>query len=155
MTIRFFFLLMFLTKLICPVHLLHDGNGISGKRCWILHIVINDAVKDFFFIFTRKRRLAGRQSNADSAFMLPVIELLKFIFKMFVKNVWAQIFHQPLQLASRKWGRPSPTSPQRGCRCRQSEPLGQETLESHRRSRSDLHGPSLEQYHFDLLPIQK
>jgi len=51
-------------------YLLHDGDGISRKRRWILHIIIDDAVKHLLFILTGKRRLAGEQRDAESAFKL-------------------------------------------------------------------------------------
>lgn len=51
--------------------------------------------------------------------------------------------YPPLPQASRRWGRPSPTSPPPGCSRHPSGPQEPEIPESHRMWRCDLHAPSL------------
>lgn len=46
-------------------YLLDDADSIGRNAGWILHVVINDAVKHHLLIFTRERRLAGGRKDAE------------------------------------------------------------------------------------------
>lgn len=47
-------------------NLLDDGDGIGGKRRWVLHVVVDDAVKHLLLVLAGEGRLESGQGDGEA-----------------------------------------------------------------------------------------